>query len=64
MGAGCTTTQSQTITLSNVPQKAVIKETQTKVVEQDGQAKPKAVKQANEEPNQKMKVTVYDGELE
>ena len=51
MGAGCTTTQSQTITLSNVPQKAVIKETQTKVVEQDGQAKPKAVKQANEEPN-------------
>ena len=64
MGAGCTTTQSQTITLSNVPQKAVIKETQTKVVEQDGQVKPKAVKQANEEPNLKMQVKIHEGDLE
>ena len=43
MGAGCQT-QSDTITLSNVPTKAVIKENKAKVEEKDGQVPPQALK--------------------
>jgi len=44
MGAGCTTSQSKTITLSTAPPtKAIIKESKAQVVEQDTIA-PQAAK--------------------
>ena len=65
MGAGCTTTQSKTITLSNGPAKAVIKENKAQVIEKDGQVPPQAVKSArDEEANRKMKVKICDSQLE
>ena len=64
MGAGCAT-QSETITLSTVPTKAVIKENKAQVVEKDGQVPPQAVKPSPDaETNRKMKTKVFDGQLE
>ena len=63
MGAGCQT-QSQTITLSNVPTKAVIKENKAQVIEKDG-VPPQALKPAaSEEANRKMNVKICDSQLE